>query len=102
MSNVIQAIFEHGVFRPIEPVELPERTRVEFEPRVVDERATSESFWHTQSLDELAALQGVSPVTDLDEIGDFWPADDDPDELFDHIQRERESRRNLTKESRDR
>jgi len=30
----ITAIFEHGVFRPLEPVELPEHTRVEFEPKV--------------------------------------------------------------------
>jgi predicted DNA-binding antitoxin AbrB/MazE fold protein len=37
MSNVVQAIYEQGVFRPIEPVDLPERTRVEFEPRVVSD-----------------------------------------------------------------
>lgn len=28
MSNVIHAVFEHGVFRPIEPVDLPESTHV--------------------------------------------------------------------------
>jgi predicted DNA-binding antitoxin AbrB/MazE fold protein len=49
MSNVIQAIYEQGVFRPIEPVNLPERTRVEFEPRVVD--GASASFWKSQSLE---------------------------------------------------
>ena len=31
----IQAIFEGGVFRPIAPVELPEHSTVEFEPRLV-------------------------------------------------------------------
>jgi predicted DNA-binding antitoxin AbrB/MazE fold protein len=30
----ITAIFENGVFRPLEPVHLPEHVRVEFEPRV--------------------------------------------------------------------
>jgi hypothetical protein len=30
----ITAIFENGVFRPLGPVELPEHTRVEFEPKV--------------------------------------------------------------------
>ncbi|MBO0700487.1 MAG: antitoxin family protein [Zavarzinella sp.] len=30
----ITAIFENGVFRPLEPVALPEHTRVEFEPKV--------------------------------------------------------------------
>jgi predicted DNA-binding antitoxin AbrB/MazE fold protein len=33
---IITAIFENGVFRPLGPVELPERTRVEFEPKVAD------------------------------------------------------------------
>jgi predicted DNA-binding antitoxin AbrB/MazE fold protein len=33
----VHAIFENGVFRPIEPVDLPEQTPVEFEPRVLTE-----------------------------------------------------------------
>lgn len=37
MSKTIHAIFENGVFRPVEPVGLPDRTAVEFEPRVVTE-----------------------------------------------------------------
>ena len=32
----VTAIFENGVFRPLGPVELPDRTRVEFEPIVAD------------------------------------------------------------------
>lgn len=31
---VVTAIYENGVFRPVEKVELPERTEVEFEPRI--------------------------------------------------------------------
>lgn len=40
MKNMktIQAIFEQGVFRPHGLVELPERTEVEFEPKVVGEK----------------------------------------------------------------
>jgi predicted DNA-binding antitoxin AbrB/MazE fold protein len=34
MSKTIQAIYENGVFRPVEPVDLPDRTAVEFEPRI--------------------------------------------------------------------
>ena len=30
----VTAIFEGGVFRPLGPVQLPENTRVEFEPKV--------------------------------------------------------------------
>jgi predicted DNA-binding antitoxin AbrB/MazE fold protein len=33
--TTIHAIFENGVFKPREPVNLPEKAQVEFEPRVV-------------------------------------------------------------------
>jgi predicted DNA-binding antitoxin AbrB/MazE fold protein len=33
--KTIHAVFERGVFRPLETVELPEHTEVEFEPRPV-------------------------------------------------------------------
>jgi predicted DNA-binding antitoxin AbrB/MazE fold protein len=33
--KTVQAVFEDGVFRPIGEVALPERTTVEFEPRVL-------------------------------------------------------------------
>jgi predicted DNA-binding antitoxin AbrB/MazE fold protein len=36
--QTIQAVYEDGVFRPIGQVTLPEKTRVEFEPRVVEAR----------------------------------------------------------------
>ena len=35
--KVIHAIFENGAFRPTEPVDLPERCEVVFEPHRVDE-----------------------------------------------------------------
>jgi len=34
--TTIHAIFENGVFRPVEPVSLPEHSQVEFEPRVIE------------------------------------------------------------------
>jgi predicted DNA-binding antitoxin AbrB/MazE fold protein len=33
--KTIHAVYEHGVFRPLDAVELAERTEVEFEPRPV-------------------------------------------------------------------
>jgi predicted DNA-binding antitoxin AbrB/MazE fold protein len=33
--KTIHAIFEKGIFRPLETVELADRTEVEFEPKVV-------------------------------------------------------------------
>ena len=36
--KTVHAVFENGVFRPMEPVQLPEKTEVEFEPRQVLQR----------------------------------------------------------------
>ncbi len=33
--RTVHAVYENGVFRPLEAVELPERTQVEFEPRPI-------------------------------------------------------------------
>lgn len=33
--KTVHAVYENGVFRPVERVELPDRCEVEFEPRVV-------------------------------------------------------------------
>ncbi len=34
--RTVHAVYENGVFRPLERVELPERTEVEFEPRLIE------------------------------------------------------------------
>ena len=36
MSSTIHAVFENGVFKPTQPVALPEKCEVEFEPRLVE------------------------------------------------------------------
>ena len=33
--KTVYAVYEHGVFRPLEAVELAEQTEVEFEPKIV-------------------------------------------------------------------
>jgi predicted DNA-binding antitoxin AbrB/MazE fold protein len=45
--TTIHAIFENGVFKPQEPVDLPDKAQVEFEPRVVAkaEDADQESIY---------------------------------------------------------
>ena len=35
--RTIEAIFEKGVFRPLDEVQLPENCRVQFEPRIVED-----------------------------------------------------------------
>lgn len=42
--KLIHAVFENGVFRPTQPVELPENCHVEFEPRVVTNEAGAPSL----------------------------------------------------------
>ena len=37
--KTVQAVFENGVFRPTCNVDLPERTEVEFELRIVEENS---------------------------------------------------------------
>ena len=39
----ILAVFENGVFRPMEKVDLAEHTKVEIEPRVIDGEALSDA-----------------------------------------------------------
>jgi predicted DNA-binding antitoxin AbrB/MazE fold protein len=39
IMSAIRAIYEKGVFRPLGPVDLPEKAQVEFEPRVVNAAA---------------------------------------------------------------
>ena len=45
----VRAIYENGVFRPTEPVNLPEKARVEFEPKVLpqeqDDRAAQDRIY---------------------------------------------------------
>ena len=48
----IHAVYENGVFRPVDAVELPDRCHVEFEPRIVDASSIA------PSLDEVYAVLG--------------------------------------------
>ena len=52
MSIIIHAIYEHGVFRPIEAVEIPDQSEVEVEVRIVEEGP------HRPSLDDVYAILG--------------------------------------------
>ena len=49
--KTIHAIYENGVFRPTDEVELPERTLVEFEPRPVGPSAVTDGV-----LDQVYAI----------------------------------------------
>ena len=42
--NTIRAVYENGVFRPTEPIDLPEQSVVEFEPRPVKDVCEKEAL----------------------------------------------------------
>ena len=39
----------------------------------------------TTRLNKFIEQQHVSPINDLDELSRFWPANDDPDSLFEDV-----------------
>jgi hypothetical protein len=57
------------------------------------EKATPEVL-----LQSLIDQQGVEPVTDLDELADLWPANDDPDKLMAFILTDRKERHFVTEQ----
>ena len=52
----------------------------------------------TDLINGLIEQQQVSPIENLDEISRLWPADDDPDALFEYVLTERAERRHLDAE----
>jgi hypothetical protein len=52
----------------------------------------------TTALDALIQQQEISPVSNLDELSDLWPANDDPDLFLRHVLEERAERRRLPSE----
>ena len=52
MPKPIRAVFEHGLFRPTEPVDLPDPCEVEVEVRTVHQESGA------TSLDDVYALLG--------------------------------------------
>jgi predicted DNA-binding antitoxin AbrB/MazE fold protein len=53
--KTIHAVYENGVFQPKEPVDLPERTEVEFEPKVVGDTAAQDQAM--QEIYEILSLR---------------------------------------------
>jgi predicted DNA-binding antitoxin AbrB/MazE fold protein len=48
--KTVYAVYEKGVFRPLEPVELPENCEVQFEPRVVGKADDPEHLARVQEI----------------------------------------------------
>lgn len=97
-----RGIFEDGMIRPTEPLDLPDGTEVEFHP-VHDRSGTrkpaedldrlSDQFRHRHTIDELADQQGVKPVSSIDELAVVWPDNDPADSVDELIRSLREWRK---------
>jgi hypothetical protein len=55
--------------------------------------AVESSFWKSASLDELAADQGVVPITDISELDGVWSEGDVFDDALSEVLRDRAQRR---------
>jgi predicted DNA-binding antitoxin AbrB/MazE fold protein len=81
MAELIEAVYEQGSFKPVEPVELPEGQRVTLsvEPRALtpDEAAAQLRAWHTVyeglSEEDISEVEGMA----LDRSHFIRPRDDE-------------------------
>jgi predicted DNA-binding antitoxin AbrB/MazE fold protein len=70
--QTISAIYEQGVFRPVQPVSLPEHSQVELQVSLTAPSANAPSSSERASIeDKLAALAAQVPTTEWDRL----PAD---------------------------
>lgn len=58
MNKTIHAVFENGVFRPIEFVDLPEKSEVEFELRLVEKK----DVWPVGNFQQTAGAFSEEPL----------------------------------------
>lgn len=79
-TNPIHAVYEGGVFKPTEPVDLPEHCQVMVEPVARDTELNAQEFWTEKSLDQLALEQKVQIISDWREVfgsaRDLWDTDE--------------------------
>lgn len=61
----VRAIYENGVFRPTEPVDLPEKAQVEFDPKVLSDEENDRAS--QQRIYELLGRSMPSGETDVAE-----------------------------------
>jgi hypothetical protein len=80
---------ENGVIRPLEPLDLPNGTEVEFTPVANGktngaDRADAE-FWANRTADELCKQQDARPIGDPRDLAIDWPDEDNLDAFLQFI-----------------
>jgi predicted DNA-binding antitoxin AbrB/MazE fold protein len=88
-----RGVIENGVIRPLDEVNLPDGTQVEWQPvngvrpdafeaRAREAHARAQRH---RTLEELAAEQAVGPVGDVRELIGDWPPEDDLDDFLRYL-----------------
>lgn len=87
-----RGIYENGVIRPTEPLNLPEGTEVEF--HVAEDANGSphrtDEFWVSKTVEDLAREQGVPPLADPASLKGDWPEDESIDDFLDWLRESRQ------------
>ncbi len=60
--KTVHAVYENGVFRPLEEVRLPDRTEVEFEPRAIHSGSCKD---HLDAIDTILSERYASGERDV-------------------------------------
>ncbi|MEZ6234270.1 MAG: antitoxin family protein [Phycisphaerales bacterium] len=84
-----RGIYQDGVIRPTEAVNLPEGTEVEFHAKANGSAKPVLENWQSKSVEALAREQGITGPTSLDDLRGAWPEEDDIDEFLDWLRASR-------------
>ena len=69
--NIVEAIYQNGVLKPLQDLDLPDNARVRLQVILVEESLTESRF--KQRLVELGLLREIKPPTDVPEGEDRTP-----------------------------
>lgn len=83
----IPFIYEDGVLKPQDLVDLPEGARGIAHVRGMTETTTG--FWSNPTVEQLKRQQGTLPVRGAEDLAGDWPADDSLDEFLESVGRGR-------------
>ena len=83
----IRFVYENGVLRPEEPVNLPEGARGVAHIHALEDGGPG--FWENPTLAQLRAQQRPLPVESVKDLVGDWPEDESIDEFVESLRHER-------------
>lgn len=80
-------VFEQGVLKPEDAIDLPEGARGI--ARIRETNGEAADFWAKPSIDQLRKEQGTLPVRRIEDLAGDWPEEDPINEFLDNLERGR-------------